>query len=121
MQMHDETMKAAVVKAVIDSLGPEKMQDLVTKAVADFIGKPRDNLRGYGPKPTALEEAFEAAVYELAHKTVKEQISENDALMTRIRACIQEAMERAFADDRKDAMITEMAAAIAAAFKAERY
>ena len=122
LQITDDAMKSAVVKAVIDSMEPHLMQEMVASAVKDFITKPdKTSGRSYTDRQTPLEEAFQYAVTQLARDAVRDQLAENGQLMEKIKAAIQEAIVKAFEGEKRDEMIDHMADAVGAAFKVSRY
>jgi hypothetical protein len=87
-----------IQKAIVDSLSPESRNLLIGKAVKELISKKTGSF-GRDDKPSPLEEMFGYSVQEIGRALVREYLENNEEFKTKVKACIAEAVERAFNDE----------------------
>jgi len=119
MNVDNETMKIVMAKAILDSMTNEARDELLSKAVTDFITKKEGG--AFGTKVTPLEEAFAYATRQVAREAIKKKLDEPE-FKTLITSAVNEAITKAFEEKgKRDKLIENMAHSVAAAFRVESY
>lgn len=116
MNLDNEAMKTVMAKAVLDSMTDDARDELITKAITDYVSK--SDKGNYGSNKTPLEEAFEFATRDIARGVIKEKL-EDDAFKEPLEKAISEALKKAFNSENKGKLIDNMADAVVAAFRVE--
>ena len=118
MNVDNETMKTVMAKAILDSMTNEARDELLSKAVTDFITKKEGGIYG---AITPLQQAFADATRQVAREAIKQKLDEPE-FKTLITSAVNEAITKAFEEEgKRDKLIENMAHSVAAAFRVEDY
>jgi hypothetical protein len=113
-----EAMEAIVAKAIFESLTPETRNALLEKAVTSLFERKRGN--SYDSR-TELQQLFDDATKSVAGKLVREHLETNADFVAKIDQIFKDAVERAFKDEKREAMVTAIADAIVKGVSRDRY
>ena len=117
MNLDDATMKAAVAKAVIDTLTPEKREELLTNAVQHILSaKESSNYNS----PTLIQGAFNSAVAAVARETAMEQITKDPEVKAKIEGLIKDAWAKVTGEE-YSSVVEKVADAIRKGLTGDRY
>lgn len=122
MNITDDAMRAAVTKALVETLTTEKRDELIQGAIAKILTEP-SNPNSYGrDKSTVLEAAFFSAVRVLAETHAITLLRENAEFNTKLAALFADAARAVFDNEEKRAeVVGAVAGAIKRAMTGERY
>lgn len=94
-----DDMRAAVAKAVLDTLDQNKRDLLVQQALENLIA-PRKDSRSYGSdKPSILEETFNSELAMYAREVVREYFTEDGPMKEKLNGFIQRMVEKMLTDE----------------------
>lgn len=108
----DDQMNTIVAKAVLDSLTPERRDELIQSAVKGLLEKDPEP-RGYGDKRSAFQRAFDSAVRQVAEKVAYEQLRDNEEVKASIAKMFADAWAKLSAGDAYDGLVSKIASAMA--------
>jgi len=104
-------LRELVSKAILDSLTGDKRDELLKGAIKELIETPK-NTGPYGPKVSKLEQAFAQAVEVSANRIITDMMNNDEALISKIKGVMVEAVERAFEETGRAKMIEAISNAI---------
>lgn len=94
IKIESDAMQAIVSKAILEGIDADQRQAILEQAVNALI-KPRTT-GGYNAKATTpLQDAFDLAVEQTVGQIAREMVSENQALLTKVRELVTDAMAEA--------------------------
>ncbi len=98
LSLDGDALKVVAAQAILDQLTPEKKEDLIRQSVINLITPEASRSRGgYGQATsTALQDAFDRAVAEIAREVLKEKLTEDTEDMKKIRSVISDGIMQAF-------------------------
>lgn len=103
----NDTMKAAVVKVIYDSLTVEQRDKLLQDAVASL-------LVSYADKRSPLARIFDDCAFQVARQVVSDKLQNDPAFKEQVGLLYAEAFRRIF-EEQRELTITKMANAISSA------
>lgn len=120
----DLNLEPLVAKAILDTLTPEARENILAVAVKELITttETRPSPSGYGTeKVTPLQVSFNQAVRNQMTVMVREYMAADEDLRARLRQLFVDAVEKAFSDDNRGALVDKIADHIGRAMTGERY
>ena len=119
VRLNDDTMKDIIAKAVIDTLTPEKREELISAAIKALL-TPSTSTGIYGNQPKSpLQDAFDTAVRSVANEVAREQIMANTELRAKIKDMIGEAWLKLVANE--SGIVEKLASALERGLTGDRY
>jgi hypothetical protein len=106
-----DALRELVSKAILDSLTGDKRDELLKGAIKDLIETPKSTST-YGPKVSKLEQAFSQAVEVAANRIITDMMNNDEALVSKIKGVMVEAVEHAFEETGRAKMIEAISNAI---------
>jgi hypothetical protein len=121
LQLTDDNLKAIMSEAIMTALTEEQRAVLIKGALQYLLTAPPSS--GYNSRPptTPIQDAFNEAVRKVAFKVCEEAVSADGELKRQIDTLVADVAKRAFAEDRREKLITKMADAVTSALTGERY
>lgn len=94
LNVTEEQLNAVIAGAILQSLTPEKRDELLRDAVASLmVPPPKDS---WGPRPKApLLEAFERAAVQVANGIVRDLLANDAGFKAQVTGLITAAVEKA--------------------------
>lgn len=120
LKIDSEGMNALVAKAIMDSLTPEKREQLIQAAIAGLLERKRSTRLGASDK-SELQEIFEQATYATASQVIREGLEKDAVFREKIDSVFREAVERAFTGDGREKMVEQISRQIVEGLKIDRY
>ena len=112
LDIPQEQFGSLVGAAVMQAITQENRDTLIQEAIQHLLS-PSDNSY-YGRKRSPLQAAFDHAVEQKAREFIGQTLDE--MLAGKIKSIAEEALLKAFSDDRRDKLINNMADAIVQGF-----
>lgn len=113
LNLDGDALKVVAAQAILDQLTPEKKEDLIRQSIVNLITPEKRSSYQFGaPTSTALQDAFDHAVSQIAQEVLKEALQEDSDVMNKIHSVIQKGIEEAFSEG-----VPETAHAIAGAVR----
>lgn len=119
VKLNDDTMKTIISKAILDSLTPERREEIISAAVRNLLTE-RANPNSYNSKNN-LQEAFDIAVREIARSVAMHELSKDGALHDKMRQLMLDAWEKMVAGDAYSKLTDNVAGALAKGITGDRY
>ena len=99
LNLDGDALKVVAAQAILDQLTPEKKEDLIRQSIVALITPKKGSSYQFGaPTSTALQDAFDYAVAEIAREVLKEQLAEDSESMKKIRDVIAAGIMEAFSE-----------------------
>jgi hypothetical protein len=117
MNLNDEAIKAAVIKAVIDTLSGEKREEIISAAIRSLLDVeevPKPGSHYDKIKRTKLEGFFQDATWSFAREFIREQITKDETIRARLRELTLRVVDKCLESNTED-IANAMAAAMAKA------
>jgi hypothetical protein len=119
VKLSDDNMKDIIAKAVIDTLTPESRDELIKTAIKELLTVP--NGTGYGQRKSPLQEAFDAAVRQVAREVAREQIVGNELMASEIKGMVTEAWAKLTTDEHRTKTVERLVDALEKGLTGDRY
>lgn len=103
-----ESMKAAVVKVIYDSIDEESRKKMLEDAIQSLLTVKKKDLYGRDNGESPLSEMFANGVFTVAQQVIREKMQNDPELRRKIETLYAEAFNRIFEAER-EATITRMA------------
>jgi hypothetical protein len=87
ISIDDKTVQSLVSKAIVDELGKEGRDLLITQALETLI-KPNVNAYGREEGPPPINRAFEQAVQQASWEVAREVVKEHEELRAKLRELV---------------------------------
>jgi hypothetical protein len=120
VRLDDDAMKGIIMKAVLDSLTPERRETLIGEAVKQLLEKGRDT-RTYADNRSNLQKAFDEAVYTVTAQVAREELSKEETLKTKVRTLMLDAWEKLTTGDAYEKLVQAVADGMRKAIGGDRY
>lgn len=104
--INDDMMRAAVAKALLESVTPETRDELMKQAVADLM-KPQKTERYGEAAPSMLQSAFNTAARQVAEDVARKWLAEDEAFKTQIQTLMHEVSDKVFGDKQVRAVMVD--------------
>lgn len=116
-----EAMQSLVAKAIIDSMTPEKRNELIENAIKTVLATPRKQ-NSWDPDRSPLQLAFNEAVRICTDKMARDIIAEDVTFQAKLKELFADVAAQLFERDRDD-LVDKIADAFASSLKkiADRY
>lgn len=111
IKLDSQQLQELMAQAVFASLDEVKRDVLIKGAIQHLITKPHGN--GYYDRTSPIEDAFRAAVRQVAEKIANDMLNNDADLTAKIRALVNEALVRLM-DTNREKTVEKIADAIAA-------
>lgn len=113
----EEQWGAMVGAAVMSAITDENRDTLVKEAITHLLTPEKNHT--YGRNRSPLQQAFDCAVANEARKCVADQL--DSELGGKVSQIVQEAIAKAFADERRLKLIDNISDSIVKAFRVDGY
>ena len=113
-------MRSLVMEAIFSNLGQAKRDELVKQALTGLL-EPTPSTNYSSDRRSKLEIAYSDAVHVIAREEVSKALKENPEVRAKIQALVLAAFSKAMEGPPYEALVTNMAAGLAKAFKIESY
>lgn len=110
-------MQAIVAAAILQQVGPEKRDELMTAAIKHLMTPGESRGYGYAPPRSPLQQAFEEAVRHSADRIMHEEM-EKPEYKSKLQEVVREAMMRSLEGEPREAMVVRLAGALSTALTA---
>lgn len=110
IKLSEEMMRELVGEALLKAITEEQRTVLVQGAIRELLSPKRDGYSGRSSTP--LQDAFNRAIYDVAHKLVAEKLTADPEVQAKVGALVSEAFVRAFEADRREDLVSKIARAI---------
>ncbi len=98
LNLDGDALKTVAAQAILDQLTDEKKEDLIRQSVINLI-TPKEKTHGYGrATSTALQDAFDIAVAEIAREVLRDTLQEDSDVMNQIQKVVQDGITEAFSE-----------------------
>lgn len=113
VKLNDDAMTQIIQKAIIDSLTPERREEMLSAAVKSILSVPV-NPGSYGEKRSILQAAFDNAVQQVAYDYVRTELSGQTEFREKVKKLFEDVAAKLFEQDPEeyDSLIQRMARAI---------
>jgi hypothetical protein len=119
LNLDSSAMQTIVAAAIMQQVGPDKRDEIMTAAVKFLLTPPPKSGGYYGPDPKSpLQQAFENAAEVCARRIMHEEMAKPE-YAEKVREVVQAAMARAFEGDAREKMIQRMTAALVTSISAK--
>lgn len=105
-----DQLSVIVAKSIMDGLTPEVREKLISDAVSNFLTRGVSDRYG---SVTHLQDLFNQAVIRVGTKLVEETLAQDEGFTAKIEAVLQEAISKAFADESRAKLVSNISTAIA--------
>jgi hypothetical protein len=112
IKLDNDLLKSVVSEAIVKSLDEEKRNALIQGAIQALL-TPQQTSGYYGRKETPVEQAFNEAVRNVAHKVAEEMLAGDERVRARLKELMNAALVKVM-DDNREATVTKIADALAA-------
>jgi len=121
--LEQDLMKAAVTKAIFDTLTPEKREELVAKAIANLLATPEANSANYfgDKKKSELQSIFEQTARVVANEVVREKMTTDPAFRASVGEVFYKAVTIAFEGENANQLAARIASQLVEGLKLDRY
>lgn len=110
LNVTDEQLQSVITAAILQSLGTEQRDALMTEAIKGLMELKQDN--GYGrSKRTQLQEAFQNAAYTVANKMAREFFEQDENAQAQMKQLVIDAWLAAMTTGR-EALVERIASNI---------
>lgn len=108
MQIDQQTMNAAVAKAILDSLGENGAQLVIQQAVQALLEPVKQDHYSSKPPKTHLQQMFDEEVRRASGQIVRDILHENVEFKGRVGALVHEALDKLFEGERLATKLAEL-------------
>lgn len=119
VKLDGENMTVIVTKAIFDSITAEARDKLVQDSLKAMFEKSKDGYNGYNSQ-TKLQQAFEAAAYNVAHRIIQENLAKDEAFKAGVEAMLNDVVAKLFDSEARGPIVDKMASGIASALSSWR-
>lgn len=119
VKLNDDAMRQIISKAILDSLTPERREEIIATAVANLLSE-KTNPNSYNSK-TKLQGAFDYAVQNIAQSVAIKELSEDGALRDKMQKLMLDAWEKMTTGDAYSALVEKVANAMSKGISGDRY
>ena len=114
LNLDGPAMQAIVAAAILQQVGPEKRDELMTAAIKHLMTPGESRGYGYAPPKSPLQQAFEEAGRHSADRIMHEEM-EKPEYKSKLQDVVREAMMRSLEGEPREAMISRLAGALSTA------
>lgn len=118
LELNDDQMRAVMAKAILDTVTPEKRDELMTKAIA-FLMIPEKS--GYGQQASPMDRAFQEAARTVAEKLAREALASDTRFAEQINKLFEDVAAKLFADEVRDKLIDNIVSSVVSGLRARDY
>lgn len=101
INLDSEMLKSVVSEAIMRSLDNQTREALIQGAIQHLL-TPREGTSSYGRRTSPLQDAFNSGVYHAAQSIATEMLTKDDAMQTKIRDLLNDALIRLFETKREE-------------------
>lgn len=123
VNLDNDALKTVLAKAVLDTLTPEKKDELISAALKELIAVPPKPAGpyGYNKERSKLEELFDATCADVARGIVREEMNKPENA-DKIRDLVTRAWEKFLKDEaRVEKAVSRMSDALVSAMVDREY
>jgi hypothetical protein len=99
LKLSDEQLNGVIAGAVLQAMTPEARQELLAKAVGSLLTPKKESWQKDAKSP--LQEAFERAVFSVAHDVCREELKNDTVVREKVRGMVVAAVEKAMLNQEK--------------------
>jgi hypothetical protein len=120
LELSDDQMRAVMAKAILDTVTPEKRDELITKAIG-FLMIP-EKTGSYGGQTTSpLERAFQEAARVVAEKLAREALAADTKFAEQITKLFEDVAAKLFANEVRDKLVDNITSSVVQGLRARDY
>ncbi len=120
IKLDEPAMQALMVKAVMDSLTPERRDEMISQALVYLVKQPEKG--SYGTQqPSPLMTAFRYAAETVVNKIAREELENDGEFKKQLESLFSDVTKKLFADEVRETMVTKICELVVSGLKGDRY